>query len=57
MTGKALTRKQILDRINVLVPRKTKFFTKDEIRQRIRLSRDLGLFAFSSVGRKYALRG
>ena len=50
-----LTREQILERIQAL-PKKSKYFTREEIKLRLNLASELGLFTKNLTGLKYALR-
>ena len=51
-----LTKEQILERIQAL-PKKSKYLTREEISQRIKLAQELGLFTNNPQGFKYAIRG
>ena len=47
-----LTKEQILERIQVL-PKKSKYLSREEINQRINLACELGLFAKSPIAVNY----
>ena len=51
-----LIKEQILERIQAL-PKKSKYFTREEINQRINLASELGLFTKNLTDLKYAMRG
>jgi len=50
-----LTKVQIIERIQAL-PKKSKYFTREEINQRLNLARELGLFPKSPLEYKNAVR-
>ena len=50
-----LTKAQILGRIQAL-PKKSKYLTREEIKQRINLACDLALFNKNPTALKYAVR-
>jgi len=49
-----LTREQIQERIQAL-PKKSKYLTKEEIAQRMKLAHELGLFDKKPIGHNHAL--
>ena len=51
-----LTKEQILERIQAL-PKQSKYLTREEINQRIKLAQELGLFTKNPQGFKYSIRG
>jgi hypothetical protein len=51
-----LTKEQIQERIQAL-PKRSKYLTKEEINQRIKLAQELGLFTKNPQGFKYSIRG
>ena len=56
MNRACLIKEQILERIQVL-PKKSKYLTREEINQRINLACELGLFTKNLMGPKNAVRG
>ena len=51
-----LAKEQILERIQAL-PKKSKYLTRDEINQRIKLAQELGLFTKNLQGFRSSIRG
>jgi len=52
---KHLTKEQIIERIQAL-PKKSKYLTREEINQRMRLAHELDLFPKNPTGAKCAVR-